>query len=199
MERIMKIARYALAASAVFCASWMSSDVQAQDMNNVYFKPEVAYVLPVDGEVDDSVFVGAKVGYELDDNWAAELESGWMQPGWDATDRVRNLDVDVVPVLGNLRYGQRCSDEEIGWYGYGGLGWAFNHLETNSLQARADGSFAWQLGAGVEIPVATNLDVFLDVRYLWNRANVDVPNGVDRVSSDDIVLSSVLFTAGVKF
>ncbi len=195
----MKIARYALAASAAFCAAWVGSDAQAQDLNNLYLKPEVAYVLPVDGDVDDSVFVGAKVGYELDDNWAAEIESGWMQPGWDATDRVRNLDVNVIPVLGNLRYGQRCSDEEIGWYGYGGLGWSFNHLETNSLQARADGSFAWQLGAGVEVPVATNLDVFFDVRYLWNRANVDVPNGVARVSADDIVLSSVLFTAGVKF
>jgi hypothetical protein len=199
MERIMKIVRYALAASAVVCATFVKSDVQAQDLSNVYLKPEVAYVLPVDGNVDDTVFVGAKAGYEIDDNWAAEIESGWMQPGWDATDRVRNLDVDVVPVLGNLRYGQRCSDEEIGWYGYGGLGWAFNHLETNSLQARADGSFAWQIGAGVEIPVATNLDVFLDVRYLWNRANVDVPNGVARTFADDIVLSSVLFTTGVKF
>jgi len=195
----MKIVRYALAASAVVCATFVKSDVQAQDLSNVYLKPEVAYVLPVDGEVDDTVFVGAKAGYELDDNWAAEIESGWMQPGWDANDRVRNLEVTTIPVLGNLRYGQRCSDEEIGWYGYGGLGWAFNDLEKNSLQARADGSFAWQIGAGVEIPVAANLDAFLDVRYLWNRANVDVPNGVVRTSGDDIVLSSVLFTAGVKF
>jgi opacity protein-like surface antigen len=64
---------------------------------------------------------------------------------------------------------------------------------------RADGSFAWQIGAGVEYPVAAGLDVFLDVRYLWNRSNIDIPNGATRVAPDDAVLSSVLFTTGVKF
>jgi hypothetical protein len=195
----MKIVRAALVASSLLSAVVATQSASAQDMNQVYFKPEVAYVLPVDGDVKSTVFVGAKVGYELDDNWAVEAESGWMQPSWNATDSVRGLDVTTIPVLGNLRYGQRCSDEEMGWYGYGGLGWAFNDLEDNSLQARADGSFAWQIGGGVEIPVSQGLDAFLDLRYLWNRANVDVPNGVARVSADDIVLSSVLFTAGVKF
>jgi hypothetical protein len=195
----MKIFRAALVASGLFGAAVASDNASAQDMNALYLKPEVAYVLPVDGEVKSTVFVGAKLGYELDDNWALEAESGWMRPGWEATDTVRNLEVTTIPVLGNLRYGQRCSDEEMGWYGYGGLGWAFNDLEDNSLQARADGSFAWQIGGGVEIPVSQGLDAFLDLRYLWNRANIDVPNGVARVSSDDIVLSSVLFTAGVKF
>jgi hypothetical protein len=195
----MKLLRYALAAAAVCGATSINSDAHAQDTSNLYLKPEVAYVLPVDGDVDDTIFVGAKAGYEIDDNWAAEIESGWMEYGWDATSNVRNLDVTTIPVLGNLRYGQRCSDDQVGWYGYGGLGWAFNDLEHNSLQARADGSFAWQIGAGVEIPVTTGLDAFLDLRYLWNRANVDVPNGVARVAADDIVLSSVLFTAGVKF
>jgi opacity protein-like surface antigen len=122
-----------------------------------------------------------------------------MEYGWDATDTQKNLDITTIPVLANLRYGQRCSDQEMGWYGYGGLGWAFNDLEDNSAEMRADGSFAWQIGAGVEYPVAAGLDVFLDVRYLWNRSNIDIPNGATRVAPDDAVLSSVLFTTGVKF
>jgi opacity protein-like surface antigen len=87
----------------------------------------------------------------------------------------------------------------MGWYSYLGAGWAFNDLESNTLEARADGSFAWQIGAGIEIPVTQGLDAFLDLRYLWNRANIDIPNGANRVAPDDAVLSSVLFTGGVKF
>lgn len=198
----MKILRAAVAATSLLGAAFCSSSAFAdnhQVADHLYIKPEIAYVLPADGDVDDTVFLGARVGYTLDDNWAAELESGWMEFGWDATDTQKNLDITTIPVLANLRYGQRCSDEEMGWYGYGGLGWAFNDLEDNSAEMRADGSFAWQIGAGVEYPVAAGLDVFLDVRYLWNRSNIDIPNGASRVAPDDAVLSSVLFTTGVKF
>jgi len=198
----MNILRAALAATTMLSAALFATNANADShdlTSNLYLKPEIAYVLPADGDVDDTVFLGARVGYEIDDNWAAELESGWMEYGWDANDNLKNLDITTVPVLANLRYGQRCSDEEMGWYGYTGLGWAYNHLESNSAEMRADGSFAWQIGAGVEYPVAAGLDVFLDVRYLWNRSNIDIPNGASRVAPDDAVLSSVLFTTGVKF
>jgi hypothetical protein len=198
----MKILRAAIAATGLLGAALCSSNAFADNhevTDHLYLKPEVAYVLPVDGNVDDTIFLGARVGYQLDDNWATELESGWMEYGWDPTDKIKNLDLTTIPVLANLRYGQRCSDAEMGWYGYGGLGWAFNDLESNSDQMRADGSFAWQIGAGVEYPVAAGVDLFLDVRYLWNRSNIDIPNGVSRVGPDDAVLSSVLFTTGVKF
>lgn len=170
-----------------------------ETIDNLYIKPEIAYVLPADGDVDDTIFLGARVGYELDENWAAELESGWMELGWDASDTQKNLDITTIPVLANLRYGQRCSDEEMGWYGYGGIGWAFNDLESNAAGMDTDGSFAWQVGAGIEYPVASGLDLFLDVRYLWNRANIDMPAGASASAPDDAVLSSVLFTTGVKF
>jgi outer membrane protein W len=198
----MNILRTALAATTMLSAALFATNANADShdlTSNLYLKPEIAYVLPADGDVDDTVFLGARVGYEIDDNWAAELESGWMEFGWDANDNLKNLDMTTVPVLANLRYGQRCSDDQMGWYGYTGLGWAYNHLESNSAEMRADGSFAWQIGAGVEYPVAAGLDVFLDVRYLWNRSNIDIPNGASRVAPDDAVLSSVLFTTGVKF
>jgi outer membrane protein W len=198
----MNILRTALAATTMLSAALFATNASADShdlTSNLYLKPEVAYVLPADGDVDGTVFVGARVGYEIDDNWAAELESGWMEFGWDANDNLKNLDMTTVPVLANLRYGQRCSDDQMGWYGYTGLGWAYNHLESNSAEMRADGSLAWQIGAGVEYPVAAGLDVFLDVRYLWNRSNIDIPNGASRVAPDDAVLSSVLFTTGVKF
>lgn len=198
----MNILRTALAATTMLSAALFATNANADShdlTSNLYLKPEIAYVLPADGDVDDTVFLGARVGYEIDDNWAAELESGWMEFGWDANDNLKNLDMTTVPVLANLRYGQRCSDDQMGWYGYTGLGWAYNSLESNSAEMRADGSFAWQIGAGVEYPVAAGLDVFLDVRYLWNRSNIDIPNGASRVAPDDAVLSSVLFTTGVKF
>ncbi len=198
----MNIIRAAVAATGLLGAALMSSSAYADNhdlASNLYLKPEIAYVLPADGDVDDTVFLGARVGYQLDDNWATELESGWMEYGWDASDTQKNLDITTIPVLANLRYGQRCSDQEMGWYTYSGLGWAFNDLDNNTAEMRADGSFAWQIGAGIEYPIAAGLDLFLDLRYLWNRSNIDIPNGATRTAPDDAVLSSVLFTTGVKF
>jgi hypothetical protein len=190
-----KIATLALITSALL----VNSDASADSGSGIYIKPEVAYTLPVDGDVDDTVFVGAKVGFQIDDNIALELESGWMEYGFDATDAVTNLDITTIPVLANFRYGQRCSQEEMGWYSYLGAGWGFNDLEDNIAEAEADDSFLWQIGGGIEMPVSKGLDVFLDLRYLWNRADLSAPNNVTRVVSDDVVLSSVLFTGGVKF
>jgi hypothetical protein len=160
----MRIVRAALAVTGLWAAAGMWSEVKADFHEELYVKPEVAYVLPADGDVDDTIFLGAKVGYQMDENIALELESGWMEYGWDATDSVKNLDIQTIPVLGNFRYGQRCSDEEIGWYSYLGAGWAFNDLESNTLEAKADGSFAWQIGAGIEIPVTQGLDAYFDLR-----------------------------------
>jgi hypothetical protein len=145
----MNILRAAVAATGLLSAAFLSSSAYADNhdlTSNLYLKPEVAYVLPADGDVDDTVFLGARVGYEIDDNWAAELESGWMEYGWDATDTQKNLDITTIPVLANLRYGQRCSDQEMGWYGYSGIGWAFNDLEDNSAEMRADGVATSSLG-----------------------------------------------------
>lgn len=193
----MRIHRALAIMSALVGAALVQSEARAQDVNQVYVAPEVGYALPVDGDVNSAVFLGAKVGYQLDTNWSAEAEAGWARFGWDATEASKNIDTTTIPVLGNLRYTHRCSKEELGWYGYGGAGWGFNDAENNAGDIQVDDSFIWQLGGGVEMPVDTNLDAFLDLRYLWNRA--DVEEGTATGVSDDVVLSSVMLTAGLKF
>jgi opacity protein-like surface antigen len=193
-----------LVVATVIATSFSAVSVSADDhANEFYFAPEVAYVLPTDGDVDDTVFVGGRVGYNLDENLALEVESGWMEFGWDAADvtEAQNIDVTTVPVIANIRYGQRCSDEEIGWYTFAGVGWATNDLdnENNALDTEIDDSTVWQVGAGLDIPVASSLDAFLDVRYMGNVADISGPQVVTNVVEDEVDLSSVMFTGGLKF
>ncbi len=193
----MKILKTSLVVTGLLAAAAFQSEAKAE--NEFYLAPEVAYVLPTDGDVDDTVFVGARAGLNLNESWSAEVESGWMEYGWDATDNVTNIDITTVPVLLNLRYNERCSEDEMGWYAFGGAGWAFNDLEDNDADVDTDDSFAWQAGVGLVAPVAKGVDAFIDARYLWNRADLDAPAAVKAVTSDDVDLSSVLFTAGLKF
>jgi opacity protein-like surface antigen len=178
------------------------SSAQAQNAadEGIYFAPEVAYVLAVDGEIDDDTyFVGARFGFGLGDGLSLELESGWMEFAFDPTSNVTDVDITTIPALLNLRYSMPSSDGGIGWYGYLGAGWAFNEIEDNNIDVEADDSFIWQVGVGAEYPISTNVAAFLDVRYLWNRSDLEAPQFVIERTEDDVVLSSVMFTTGLRF
>lgn len=165
-----------------------------------YFSPEVAYVLPTDGDVDDSLFVGARLGYDLNPNWALELESGWTEIGVDTDFGPENLDIEMIPVMANLRYNfDRC--EWGNFYLFGGAGASINHLEDDlGTNLEIDDSVAWQLGVGAEMPLSDSIDGFVDVRYFYNEPDLKNEGIVgDAVLPADANLESVWFNVGVQF
>ena len=176
-------------------------------MDRIYFAPEVGYVLPTDSKVDDTVFVGGRLGYNFDENWAIEAESGWMRFEYEV-DKVRggheDIDIDSVPIMGNVRYtGTRCEDDKFDWYVFGGVGANINNIQSNQLGVSLDNSVAWQAGLGADYFVTDRTTLFLDARYLWNNPNVSADNSrldeaLDR-ENVDVDLKSVMFTGGVKF
>lgn len=180
-------------------AGWAKAE--AQDMNNFYFAPEVGYMLPTNGDVDDGIFVGGRIGYWVDRNWSVELESGWENYGIDVSNNIRSVDADTVPILANLRYTEDfCCPEKMKWYLFGGVGANINDLDDNEAGADLDNSVAWQAGAGLEMPVGDRVAAFLDTRFIWNSADYTGGSGVfaDEVDGD-VDLHAVMFTGGVKF
>lgn len=196
MKYSKKISTFA--AALTISVSLLGTTVKADDhyaLGSVYVKPEVGYALPTDNDVDSTVFLGAKVGYDIDSNWAAELETGWMRFGID-DEGAKDLDINTTPVLANIRYGQRCDHDQVGWYTYAGVGWASNHLDSNDLGVSLQDATIWQVGLGAEIPVSDDVDGFVDVRYLANSSNIYTPAQID---AGDVDLNAVIFAAGVKF
>lgn len=173
----------------------------AADKQGFYFAPEIGYALPTDGDVDDTVFLGARLGYDVNTTWAVELESGWLQYGYDVDDGPQNIDIDAVPILVNARYNiPGCEGDKAQWYLFGGIGAVINDLEDNSLDLELDDSFAWQAGVGVDYPLDNAMSVFLDARYFWNKPDLssDAPL-LEDTHFDDVSLQSVMFVAGLKF
>lgn len=196
MEYLKKISISALIFAGF--AGVFGTEVKAEDkylLESIYLKPGVGYTLPTESDVDSTVYLGARAGYEIDTNWAVELEGSWMRFGLDVPG-AKELDVNSTPVLANIRYGQKCDNDQIGWYGYAGVGWSSNHLDSNELDVKLQDAPVWQVGFGAEIPVDTNLDGFLDVRYQANTSDTYAPTGVE---VDNVELNAVIFTAGVKF
>ena len=198
MKTVKGMGSLALLIIAIIGCNLTPANAESSDQG-IYFSPEVAYVLPVDGEIDDTIFIGGRLGFGLGNGLSLEAESGWAEYGFDPTSSVTNVDITTIPVLANLRYGNPATSGSPGWYGYGGAGWAFNEMEDNNFDTEVDDSFVWQLGGGMEFPVTTGVLAFLDVRYLWNRADLVAPAAVIERTDDDAVLTSVLFTTGVRF
>lgn len=187
--------------TALAACALLSVATVAMADEGFYFSPEVGYVLPTEGEVDDTTFVGARLGYDIDSNFALELESGWMETAYDISGGTQNVDIDSVPVLFNVRYNfDRCAEDDIGFYTFAGVGAVFNDLETNDLGADLDNTVALQAGAGMDVPVADNVSAFLDVRYLWNQPDISGNSAALTAAGadSDVDLSAVMFVAGVK-
>lgn len=173
-----------------------SRTVLAEDSSSsgFYITPEVGYVLPTNGKVDDTVFLGAKLGYGFTDNWAAETESGYMEYKIDFSNNVKDVDLQSVPVMANLVYSD-CAFGTSRWYAYGGVGVNFNDLDETVGDIHADDTVAWQVGLGLEQPFMDHMAGVLDVRYFQNDPSIST----SAADANKIDLNAVMFNIGLKF
>jgi OmpA-OmpF porin, OOP family len=152
-------------------------------------------------EFDNAVDLQHNTGFELDGElgydfgmFKVEGELGYKHSNFDAVDPSADwinflqnnvggvivdpsdidLDegIDIITVMANglLDLGP---DNGLGGYigGGVGLGWAKAYDQT-------EGSFAWQLIAGVRYPVSSNVDVGLKYRY-FDMSSLDYVTGTD--------------------
>ena len=166
----------------------------------LYVAPEVLGFFPQKSAVKDSTFVGLRGGYEITENFAAEIETGWVS--FDVRHNGRNLaTLDNVPILANARYSFLGLHNDWDIFVLGGLGVGINTfgVEDEGLSGKSQsGTFAAQKGGGVEYRFTDTISVTGDVRYYWNdprariKAEGQETNVLEGIKSDSFVAGGSL-------
>jgi len=81
----------------------------------------------------------------------------------------------------NVRYGFMGADKPLDIFLMGGLGVAFNRLNTDVPGVSSSHTFAIQTGTGLEWRFNPNLSMVVDLRYYWNDPNIDYPGYVGSI------------------
>ena len=179
----MKLKLLALAA-LFFC---FAGQAQAQrgsvpnydvpDAGFFYFAPEVLGFFPNSNHIKGSTFVAGRVGYQISPDLAAEIETGWVR--FDMKDDLGRMNTE--PLMANARYGFMGADSPWDVFLMGGIGVAFNRLNTDVPGVSSSNTFAIQGGTGLEWRFNPSLSVVLDLRYYWNDPDIDYPGNVGSV------------------
>ena len=162
-----------------------------------YLTPEVLGFFPTKNAVKDSTFVGMRAGYDLTPHFAMELESGWVK--FDIRHSGEKLaELENVPILLNARYNIMGVDNPWDLFVLGGLGVGVNSFSVkgDNLSGKSQsGTFAAQLGGGVEYRFTEHFSLAADVRYYWNdpRARVKMEGAESDIIHD---IDSKSFVAG---
>jgi len=104
--------------------------------------------------------------------WVSFLQA--RVPGVIVVDQDIDLDdgIDIISLMGNGMVDFGSDDGFGGYIGGGlGLGWAKAYDES-------EGSFAWQLIAGVRYPVSENIDIGVKYKY-FDMSSLDWRTGTD--------------------
>jgi opacity protein-like surface antigen len=115
-----------------------------------------------------------------------------------------NGDLTVKSLMANALV-DLGSDQSVNFYAGGGVGYAWVDLDGTSGAANtaflddSDSGFAWQLIAGVRVPVTPNVDLGLKYRY-FNVDNLNMLSRTNAAFDTDLqthsALASLLFNFG---
>ena len=161
-------------------------------LHGVYVQPGVEVITPLNDDLDTSVYLGAKVGYELNEWWSIFVETGWAELDLSGG----TGDVTVVPLLFNVRYNFFPDVYIFDYYVFGGIGYSFNDINfIPDPTVEVEDDFAGQIGGGAEYWITNSFSVYLNARFFFSDPNL---NGVV-LGRDDLDLSSFLLGGGIRW
>jgi len=161
-------------------------------LHGVYVQPGVEVITPLNDDLDTSVYLGAKVGYELNEWWSIFVETGWAELDLSGG----TGDVTVVPLLFNVRYNFFPDVYIFDYYVFGGIGYSFNDINfIPDPTVEVEDDFAGQIGGGAEYWITNSFSVYLNARFFFSDPNL---NGVV-LGRDDMDLSSFLLGGGIRW
>lgn len=154
-------------------------------LHGFYIAPELDAFIPTNDDIDTTVFVGGKVGYQWNEWVALEIE-----PGWANSDFSGDIgDVTTIPLLFNARLTPWPGVYMVDPYLFGGVGVGFNSIDLAIPGVEIDNSFALQIGGGAEYHINESLSAFLDLRWMFNEPDVNIElNGEDSVDLSAFVI-----------
>jgi outer membrane protein len=176
---------------------------------------------------DDTTIEGVK--YDPDETALFEGNLTWLPINWlslEFTVGYAKTDINAealgvslefgefkqVPLLLTGRLHWWSSDSKFTFYGGGGIGYYLNDFEVSSLFASgipslgvpglsvdADDSFGFHLAVGLEYFVAQNWAFNLDLKYIWNEADITTTATGFSPEKDELDLDAFVFGIGIKY
>ena len=123
-----------------------------------------------DLEIDDDYGFGVNYTYFCSENFSLELSADYIESDVELSGGGYSGDNELEQISALLA--GRIHPELIGRilpYLSGGIGYFFNDMDEDDV----DDSFAYFIGAGVEVFLSDSLSLNLDLKYIWTEIEID--------------------------
>lgn len=167
--------------------SAFAKDEWVLSLRGLYVEPAVEAIIPFDGDLETSFYVGGKVGYQLNEYFSIEAEPGWAEI--DVTDEGGTI--TTIPLLFNLRYNILPGVYMVDPYVFGGIGVSFNDFSNELVSIK--NSFVGQVGGGAEYHFNEWLSAYMEIRCMFSDPGVEIPG----LGSGNKDLNSILIGGGL--
>ena len=145
-----------------------------------------------DLEIDDDFGFGVNYTAFVSENFSLELSADYIESDVELSGGGYNDDDELEQI--SVLLAGRIHPTLIGRilpYLSGGIGYFFNDMDEDDV----DDSFAYFIGAGVEVFLSNNLSLNLDLKYIWTEIEID-ESGYPSV---DIAEDPFIAGLGLKF
>jgi hypothetical protein len=173
------------------------------------FEIEGGALFPQDTET--GTIIGLSVGRMVDENlaWAFEAQYFWRTYTQEYTTGEQTIVTEIenstkmLPVMGKIIYLSQIApslDIRIS----GGIGYAFLwNKEANYLEGKEESNsfsgFAWEIGAGISLPISRAADFFGELNYFYSTPSRDAGTTVEGLPQrTEIDMSGLLLRVGVR-
>lgn len=141
----------------------------------------ISEAVPTESEADDHIYLGGTVLYGIQENWAIQVDLGYVEFSHEAFD-MDHGDLEGWPLLVNVQWRhpvELMKNVDSALYGLFGLGvilWEFQNsdrIEQGGIAASADDAFALRIGAGLDVFLRPNIAWNLEGAYTFSSTDID--------------------------
>lgn len=165
-----------------------------------------AGVFPNDDDVDEELYLGGRITYDILDYVEIGVEAGWVEYKVDDGAGIDAGDITGVPILGViiLKYPIEATDDRLVPFAVVGAGvvlWSFDEsslLDVNGISVTGDESFAFKVGGGFDYYLTDNMAVFFEGSYMWSEYDVSISAG-GAVVGTTLDTDAMFIGGGLKF
>lgn len=169
----------------------------------------MVYGVNVDVDPDDAVGFGINYTYFVNNNFSFELSADYIKTDVELSALGLSGDAGEIKQIPVLLTGRIHADlsRKASPYLAAGVGYVFNDIDTNPTTAEfiygsgaefdVDNSFAFHVGAGIEVFLSDNIAFNLDLKYIWTETEASV--NVSGFESVDFDLNPFVAGLGIKY
>jgi hypothetical protein len=173
------------------------------------FEIEGGALFPQDTET--GTIIGLSVGRMADENlgWAFEAQYFWRTYTQEYSTQEQTIVTEIenstkmLPIMGKIIYLTQIAPS-LDLRLSGGIGYAFLwNKEANYLEGEEESNsfsgFAWEIGAGISIPISRAADFFGELNYFYSTPSRDAGKTVEGLPQrTEIDMSGLLIRIGVR-